>query len=86
MRITWRAPVNLAKSIIRAIRWRMAKKRILAPSYIVQARLDECNGGGLTDPCVHYDADSRQCRLCECFVGAKAMVWFEKCPDDRWEV
>jgi hypothetical protein len=57
----------------------------MAPAYVVQARLDECHGGGIGPPCPHYKPEGRQCCLCECFVGAKAMVWSEQCPDGRWE-
>ena len=34
--------------------------------------------------CEHYDKPSGRCKLCGCFVEAKAKVKHAKCPDNRW--
>lgn len=41
-------------------------------------RLNEC------DPC-EFLTEERQCRICTCFVDAKAMLCAEKCPKNRWK-
>lgn len=85
MRVTWRFPISLVASLWRNIKWLLTKQTMLSPGYIVRTRLDECKGTGNTPACPHYDGEG-QCRLCDCFVGIKAQLWSEKCPDDRWRV
>lgn len=79
MIIHWKSPVTFAKAVIHAIRYLISGRPVLAPGYVQDARLVEC------ERCPwHVDS---QCGKCTCFVAVKVMLSSESCPDNppRWK-
>lgn len=64
-------------AILRSTWAKIAGYRVLATYEEHYQRLKEC------EPC-EFLTEERQCRVCTCFVDAKAMLCAEKCPKKRW--
>lgn len=65
----------------RAFRALFRRAPVLAPPRVAQERLTLCR---LQDgDC--YDAWSRQCKVCSCFVAVKTALATEECPRGLWK-
>ena len=42
-------------------------------------RMDTCKS------CEHYQPEPQKCGKCGCFMPAKVLVPFVKCPEDKWK-
>lgn len=78
MRLSWKTPINFAKSLATNIWWLAKGKRIYAESDVIEKRANTCEG------CSFFDPVTRQCIDCTCFVDLKVNIKSEKCPQDFW--
>jgi DTW domain-containing protein YfiP len=70
--------LNFLRAIWRAARALFRLDPVLAPVPVQNGRLGECYS------CVHLDPIDDQCKLCTCFVVAKAALATEECPVGKW--
>lgn len=67
-----------ALSAVRLAYWKLRGWRTLVYPHEQGRRLAAC------EACIHLDKESRQCKLCTCFVDWKTWLATEACPDTRW--
>lgn len=72
-------PFRFVASVAFSLWGRLRGYRVLANASETDARLDECY------MCEHLEPGwEPQCRICTCFVDAKAMLALERCPKKKW--
>lgn len=78
MIFTLLSPFRALGAAFRSIWAKIRGFRVLTTPEEYKERLNEC------DPC-EFLTEERQCRICTCFVDAKAMLCAEKCPKGKWK-
>lgn len=73
-----KSPFWLAAELSRALLARLRGYELLAGVDVEEARLEKCFS------CPELEEESEQCRVCGCFVRAKAMVAVSRCPRKKW--
>ena len=73
-------PFRAIRAGCRVIRQKIAGRAVLVDDETLRQRLEAC------EKCPELDRDSRQCKVCTCFVDVKAALSTEKCPRRRWTV
>lgn len=79
MRLTLKSSVTALGASFRAVWWAFLRRDPLASSEETKKRLDIC------ESCEFFDADSRQCLVCTCFIDAKTLLASERCPVGKWQ-
>ncbi len=69
---------NLLRSLSRISRSALGRQRVIASKDVLDGRIDRC----IT--CAMFEASSRQCRKCTCFVDVKTLFAPESCPLKKW--
>lgn len=69
---------NFFSAMWKAIKHWWKGDPVLASEESVESRLSVC------ERCPHFAEDSRQCRVCTCFVDVKVALQDSSCPMDYW--
>lgn len=72
------SPAWFVAELFRALLARLRGCALLAPADVEEKRLEMCFS------CPELEEESEQCRVCGCFVRAKAMVAVSRCPRKKW--
>lgn len=72
------SPLRAIGAVFRSLWAKIAGYRVLVTPKEYSQRLNEC------DSC-EFLTEERQCRICTCYVDAKAALCSEKCPKNRWK-
>lgn len=73
-----RSVPQFVAEVFRALYARLRGYELLAGVDVEEARLEKCFS------CPELEEESEQCRVCGCFVRAKAMVAVSRCPRKKW--
>lgn len=76
--MTFPNPIRAAGALLRLIRALFRRAPLLAPDEIEVERWGTC------EACEAYDAESKQCLECTCFLQLKIPLLHEKCPKKKW--
>lgn len=68
---------NFSLSVLNVLKHAAKTGQVVAARDEIAARLEKCR------LCEHRMTRDR-CKLCGCFIAAKAGLKAEKCPDNRW--
>ena len=71
-------PFRFLWALARGAYARLAGYEIMAPYEIADARLLRC------EMCLHLDPESRQCKICTCYIDGKTAIAIEGCPKRYW--
>jgi len=71
-------PWNAVKAAARVVSATARRAPLAVSQQTVDLRIKICAG------CEFFDAQSRQCKVCTCFVPLKAQLATEKCPKGKW--
>jgi hypothetical protein len=71
-------PFRFAVSMLIMVWWKLRGYEVLATEENFTDRTFKCLS------CPFYDEIFGQCKVCSCFIGAKARLNHEKCPKNRW--
>lgn len=74
----WQSPFWLVAELARVLYARIRGYALLATAEVEESRLEKCFS------CEFLDEESEQCKICTCFVRAKAMVAVARCPKKKW--
>ncbi len=78
MILRWRMIPDAVAALWRSTVTLFRRKPVFVAVFVADQRLETCEG------CVFFEPESRQCRVCACFVDAKVTLTEETCPEHFW--